>query len=395
MKKIKKRLFIAAIMVISLIILAIVSGVGLGQTFNPFSDNTFIINVLDTYNIVEEEGIEIALVFAYVDGNRISAMLKIKDLQGGRLDDNINLKFGNGNRQAFISTPVIYDELLEKALLGIGVIYDNFIGLGNSMSFSINSIMTGVEHVDFKLIEFPLYLYAIERDMISRADWEKAISKEFYDIIWSSEFSRNRRPRYFLNIDEISKYLPNINGVVVSNIGLHNDLLHIQVRHTDKWRNISNFGHLIILDTDYNKLQPVFEIRMGNYTEYVFSIDELENLNKMNLAFTGTVANKIIQGSWEFDIPITKQVNEKLITGEVKNISLSGLLFEPHNMELIETIKNDAEIPFCTLRAGKDFLSPVCRARRTGNTVSFEFISFQDTEKKSLEIYLKNISLGI
>jgi len=58
---------------------------------------------------------------------------------------------------------------------------------------------------------------------------------------------------------------------------------------------------------------------------------------------------------------------------------------------MVENIGNGTEIPYCTLRAGKDFLSPVCRAKRTGKSISLEFVSFPGAEKESFDLYLNNL----
>ena len=85
--------------------------------------------------------------------------------------------------------------------------------------------------------------------------------------------------------------------------------------------------------------------------------------------------------------------DEKIITGAVKTVSLTGLSFEPDRPGNVENLKTDTEIRDCSLRVGDYILSPVCVVRRTGKIISMEFVSFPGKEKESLSTYLENMPL--
>ena len=85
--------------------------------------------------------------------------------------------------------------------------------------------------------------------------------------------------------------------------------------------------------------------------------------------------------------------DEKLITGVVKAVSSAGISFQPDHPGLVENLKAADEIRDCSLRVGKNILSPVCTVRRADKIISLEFLSFPGTEKETLDIYLENLPL--
>ncbi|MDR0586423.1 MAG: PilZ domain-containing protein [Treponema sp.] len=98
--------------------------------------------------------------------------------------------------------------------------------------------------------------------------------------------------------------------------------------------------------------------------------------------------------SWtRFGFMFSNPLDEKIITGTVKTVSSTGVSFEPDHPALVKDLKNDAEIPGCSLRAGNTILSPSCILRRTGKIMSLEFTSFSDEEKEKLETYFETLPM--
>jgi hypothetical protein len=94
-----------------------------------------------------------------------------------------------------------------------------------------------------------------------------------------------------------------------------------------------------------------------------------------------------------FGFVFSHPLNEKLVTGTVKTVSSTGVSFEPDHPAMTDTIRIDAELKDCSLRAGNDVLSPVCTVRHTGKIIALEFLSFPGSEKETLDIYLENLPL--
>ena len=80
-----------------------------------------------------------------------------------------------------------------------------------------------------------------------------------------------------------------------------------------------------------------------------------------------------------------------IIIGDVKTISAGGLTFDPISREPIDESILKRELHECSLRAGDDILSPVCRINGAGKTISAEFISFPHNEQHLLNQYLQTI----
>jgi hypothetical protein len=86
-------------------------------------------------------------------------------------------------------------------------------------------------------------------------------------------------------------------------------------------------------------------------------------------------------------------VNQTIIPGEVKTISVTGISFSPANPSMMKDITLNMELPETSLRTGDAILSPVCRLVRTGRIVSLEFVSFPPEEQRLLETYLEEFPL--
>jgi DNA-binding response OmpR family regulator len=94
-----------------------------------------------------------------------------------------------------------------------------------------------------------------------------------------------------------------------------------------------------------------------------------------------------------FSLLITSPVDQTIVSGEVKNISATGLSFFPSNPAVLRSLNLNMELPECSLRAGDAILSPVCRLVRTGRVLSLEFVSFPEAERETLKKHLEELPL--
>jgi hypothetical protein len=90
---------------------------------------------------------------------------------------------------------------------------------------------------------------------------------------------------------------------------------------------------------------------------------------------------------------MSNPLDNVIIPGEVKNISTSGLSFLPVYSAMTKDITESTVLGGCSLRAGDNILSPVCRMVRGGRVISLEFISFPPDEYKILQNYLKALPM--
>ncbi len=85
--------------------------------------------------------------------------------------------------------------------------------------------------------------------------------------------------------------------------------------------------------------------------------------------------------------------NGRIITGKIKDISKTGLSFQPDNEELLNDVPLSAELPNCSLRLGQEIISPVCRLVKSGEIISLEFAAFSDLDQEILNDYLERLPL--
>lgn len=105
-------------------------------------------------------------------------------------------------------------------------------------------------------------------------------------------------------------------------------------------------------------------------------------------------ARRFHAGEWgRFGFLLSHPKSLSIITGEVKNISRTGIAFRPDNPILLEDFGEGAEFERCSLRGGDHIFSPSCRIVRTGRTISLEFLSFPPDEQALLESYLEALPL--
>jgi len=406
-----KKFFIstaAAIMILvtSTAVFAAVTNFNLGQMFSSFFNNANVADRFDVGKTVVREDIEITVVSVYTDGTQVYAILEIRDLQGGRLSDNTALIFDNRYYHAHIVAPVDYNETTDTVLVGINIDYQ--LPLDSQIAFTIDYLLSGARHVMFEPIAFPIALHALERDMITRTEWDEAASQgQIADGGTNSMVGIERVPQLFLNIGEISETLPNINWAIISNIGFHDGFLHIQTRRTESWNPESNFGHLHLLDSNGEPVWSVFSLNRGEYTENVFDIGSVDSLDEMTLTFVGMTVNAVIPGPWAFDFPIATQADRITTTFELQNsqhfshidvnvspMSTSIQFFainETDSLELVGRMRGyvmDFGNPFITLKDGSiiELFSDSVMFGNDGGLAEFNSFFFDITQIYSITI---------
>jgi len=90
-----------------------------------------------------------------------------------------------------------------------------------------------------------------------------------------------------------------------------------------------------------------------------------------------------------FCFVFSNPTDEKLVTGTVRNVTVSGFSFEPDYPDLAENVPQNTNLQNCSFRAGEKILSPSCTLVKNGNVISLEFNSFPREEKELLKAYLE------
>jgi hypothetical protein len=124
-------------------------------------------------------------------------------------------------------------------------------------------------------------------------------------------------------------------------------------------------------------------------------VDQIQNILARYVSVEDKRKNRRYRAeSWtRLGFMFSSPLDEKIITGTVKTVSSTGISFEPDHPALVKDLKNDTEIPGCSLKAGDAILSPSCVLRRTGKILSLEFASFSGKDREKLESYLEDLPL--
>jgi len=308
--------FLAAVLLLALstAVLAAVTDLDLGQIFNSFFRNPAAANVMDVGKTVAANGIEITVLQAFTDGNEVHALLEIKDLYRSRLGmgKEMRLMF-DMNTLGHAFTPIVYNETSGTASIGININRHFMpIEVGDYLSFSLESLMR-TEFVLPTQIEFPLWLHATERDMISEEEWiNEAALRGLPDGGIAGSYG------HFLKLGELHEYLPGVDWAVLTNIGVYGNYLHVQTRRTDAWD--PSVGNILLVDKYGIAMWAKYGAFVGDYREEVFYIDDIENLDELSLAFGGgTVTTEVIHGPWNFYFPITARAERTSFTMQLQD----------------------------------------------------------------------------
>lgn len=308
--------FLAAVLLLALstAVLAAVTDLDFGQIFNSFFRNPTAANVMDIGKTVEANGIEITVLQAFTDGNEVHAVLEIRDLYASRLGmgEGMRLMF-DMNTLGHAFTPIVYNETSGTAIVGININrHFSPIDIGEYLSFSVESLMR-TEFVPPTQIEFPLWLHAVEKDMICEEEWiNEAASRGSPDGGIAGSYGQ------FLKLGELHEYLPGVDWAVLTNIGVYGDYLHVQTRRTDTWD--PSYGNIRLVDTYGAAIWAKYGAFVGDYREEVFYIGDIENLYELSLAFGGgTVTTEAIHGPWDFYFPITARAERISVTMQLED----------------------------------------------------------------------------
>ncbi|HCC37799.1 MAG TPA: pilus assembly protein PilZ [Treponema sp.] len=123
--------------------------------------------------------------------------------------------------------------------------------------------------------------------------------------------------------------------------------------------------------------------------------DRLQNiLGRYTAADEKRRSGRVRVEPWQrFGFLFSNPTDGVIVNGDIKTISSGGLSFSPSSALLIHDITLGTELHECSLRAGDNILSPVCKINRAGRIISLEFISFSAGEQSTLDSYLEALPL--
>jgi len=300
----------AVVVALSGIVLAVYTGFDLGRLFNSLFNNPATEEYRIDVGQTEATGdLEITVVSAYVDGSKIYAMLEISDPVGNRLSDSMRIL--NNNLLGLFTSAVSYDEVENKAALVVTLYMAGPVELGSQIDFSIDAILSGIEYISHQPIDFDIAAHICVGETVSMEEWLESIIISPKDSISSGTSGDVNEDARFLKTGAMAVEIPGIDWAIMTNVGMIEGMLHLQMEYTDKWNHDYNYGSFSLLDGDGNNIEYSRHIDKGNYTqgsyqELVFDIGDNAELSSFRLAFSGVRVEHIIAGTWEVGFAVDR-----------------------------------------------------------------------------------------
>ena len=188
-------------------------------------------------------------------------------------------------------------------------ILNELMTVGDSLSLSIDTILSGIENIVDRPLDFNLAAHARDMTSISSDEWSDAASGGV-KIPGTMGFTGDVELDYqFLQLDETAFVLDGIDWVIVTNVGIIDGKLHLQTRQTDAYNSNYNYGLFNLLDSDGNRISSIFDISMNGYREAAFEIPN--GLSEYRLAVSGMEIENVVHGPCNMSFVIESELQKK------------------------------------------------------------------------------------
>lgn len=255
----------------------------------------------------EDNGIEMTVVAAEVNGEKATILLSMHDKIAKRLDETTDL-FDSYS----ICTPydqsggcslVSYDAGTNTATFMLTIEQTDHILLpGDKITFSVNQLLSKKEHNNFKIEKIDTNnVYSIT-EFLEEPDIRGGSDSESESIDGDNML--------FIKPDEANAIILK-KGVAVTGYGIVEGKLHIQVRFSDIL-NTDNHGYVYLKNEDGKVVNCQSSVafwdqsHVNSYEEFVFEVSAEELVNYEIWGEFWTCNNAPIEGEWQVTFPVEK-----------------------------------------------------------------------------------------
>lgn len=255
----------------------------------------------------EDNGIEMTVVAAEVNGEKTTILLSMHDKIAKRLDETTDL-FDSYS----ICTPydqsggcslVSYDAGTNTATFMLTIEQTDHILLpGDKITFSVNQLLSKKEHNNFKIEKIDTNnVYSIT-EFLEEPDIRGGSDSESESIDGDNML--------FIKPDEANAIILK-KGVAVTGYGIVEGKLHIQVRFSDIL-NTDNHGYVYLKNEDGKVVNCQSSVafwdqsHVNSYEEFVFEVSAEELVNYEIWGEFWTCNNAPIEGEWQVTFPVEK-----------------------------------------------------------------------------------------
>lgn len=254
----------------------------------------------------EDNGIEMTVVAAEVDGEKTTILVSMCDNTGNRLDETTDLfdsySIHTPYDQSGGCSLVGYDDTTKTTTFMITIEQTNYILVpGDKITFSVNQLLSKKVHSDTKLTQ-------INTEKVQqKTEYEKNPAVRGGGGISYEAFDMNSL--VLMKPDEVNA-ISLENGVTVTGYGIVEGTLHVQLRFDDIL-NTDNHGYVYLKNQDgeiiYCDASFSFwdEKHINSYEEYIFGITAEELADYEMWGEFWTCNNGSIKGNWQVTFPMS------------------------------------------------------------------------------------------
>ena len=255
----------------------------------------------------EDNGIEMTVVAAEVDGEKATILVSMRDNNGKRLDETTDLfdsySIHTPYDQSGGCSLVGYDDYANTATFMLTIEQMNHMLIpGDKITFSVSQLLSKKEHSNFKLTQINTADVLSITEFVTNPDVRGGGGINIKSVDWDNLL--------LMKPDEANA-IGLTNGVTLTGYGIVDGKLHIQLRYNDIL-NTDNHGYVYLKTQDdkviicENNFAFWDESHVDSYEEYVFSISSEEVSNYEIWGEFWTCNNGPIKGSWQVTFPMKK-----------------------------------------------------------------------------------------
>jgi len=253
----------------------------------------------------EDNGIEMTVVAAEVNGDEVNILVSMRDNTGERLDETTDLfdscSIHTPYDQSCGCSLVSYDDETNTATFMLTIEQMNHMLIpGDKITFSVSQLLSKKEHSNFKLAQIKTEDVRLITEFVTNPVVRGGGGSDIKSIDWDNLL--------FMKTDEANA-IDLTNGVTLTGYGIVDGKLHIQLRYNDIL-NTDNHGYVYLKTQDdkviicENNYAFWDENHINSYEEYVFSVSA-EGLADYEIwGEFWTCNNGPIKGNWQVTFPM-------------------------------------------------------------------------------------------
>lgn len=253
----------------------------------------------------EDNGIEMTVIAAEVDGEKATILVSMRDNTENRLDETTDLfdsySIHTPYDQSGGCSLVSYDDGTKTAIFMLTIEQMRHILIpGDKITFSVSQLLSKKEHSNFKLSQINIENVQSVTEFVTEPDVRGGSGINYESVNWDNLL--------LMKPDETNA-IGLTNGVTLTGYGIVDGKFHIQLRFDDI-HNTDDHGYVYLKtqDDEVINCETNFafwdESHVNSYEEYIFSVPADELADYETWGEFWTCNNGPIKGNWQITFPM-------------------------------------------------------------------------------------------